>query len=148
MRTHLSLPLAAACGMLLLAACTAPQVSDEKNALGAEGYDVVAYFTEGEATEGSPMRTAAWNGRQWQFASDEHRRMFHTEPERYTPAYDGYCAWMLSRGRLARGRPQHWAIHQGRLFFNCNAEVHERWLQDRERLIGIADREWEKRGHN
>lgn len=146
MRTHLSTPLAAACGVLLLTACATPPAGNAENSLGAEGYDVVAYFTEGEATEGSRMHTAAWDGREWRFASDKHRRMFREEPGRYTPAYDGHCAWALSQGRLSRGRPQHWAIHEGRLFFNCNAEVHERWLQDRERLIGIADREWDRRG--
>lgn len=139
-------PSVAAGLVLLLTACGGLQ-ADSDVALGAEGYDVVAYFTEGEAMEGSPAYSVTWDDREWRFISAEHRRRFREEPERYTPAYDGHCAWMLSRGRLARGRAQHWAIHEGRLFFNCNAEVHERWLQDRERLVELADREWAERGN-
>lgn len=54
----------------------------------------------------------------------------------------------MAQGRLSRGRPQHWAIHDGRLFLNCNAEIHARWLDDRERRIEMADREWAQRGGN
>lgn len=144
MNTRMS-PLFAAGLVVLLVACAGPRSGGDKESLGAEGYDVVAYFTENEAVEGSPAHSVTWHDREWRFTSAEHRRRFREEPERYAPAYDGHCAWMLSQGRLARGRPQHWAIHEGRLFFNCNAEVHERWLQDRERLIGIADREWADR---
>lgn len=145
MKTHLFTTLAAAALALLLTACAGPRAAGETASLGAEGYDVVAYFTDSEAVRGSTAHTVDWDGREWRFASAEHRGMFRADPERYAPAYDGYCAWMLSRGRLARGRPQHWAIHDGRLFLNCNAEVHARWLEDRERLIEIADREWAQR---
>ncbi len=145
MRTRASTQFAVSC-LLLLAACAAPPAGDDADSLGAGGHDVVAYFTEGRLTQGSPAHATTWDDREWHFASAEHRRMFREEPGRYAPAYDGHCAWALSQGRLSRGRPEHWAIHEGRLFFNCNAEVHERWLQDRERLIGIADREWAERG--
>lgn len=144
MRARISTLFVTSC-LVLLTACTAPQPGGDTVSLGAEGYDVVAYFTEEKAVTGESAHTVRWNGREWRFASAEHRRMFRADPGRYAPEYDGHCAWMLSQGRLSRGRPQHWAIHEGHLFLNCNAEVHERWLQDRERLIGIADREWSKR---
>lgn len=132
-------------GAVLLAACAAPAPDGDTTALGAEGYDVVAYFTDGEAVPGSPAHTVAWHGLEWRFASAEHRRLFRDDPERYAPAYDGYCAWAMSRGQLAQGRAQHWAIHDDRLFLNCNAKVHRIWLDNRERMIESADREWAER---
>lgn len=132
--------------LALLAACTGSPVDDAGERLAVEGYDVVAYFTEGEATPGSPEHTATWQGAVWRFASARHRRMFRADPERYAPAYRGHCAWAMSQGRLADGRPQYWAIHEGRLYMNCNAEVHARWLDRREALIEAADREWARRG--
>lgn len=134
-------------GLVALLAACAPRAGGESVSPAAEGHDVVAYFTEGAAVKGSTSHTVVRNGREWRFASAEHRRMFLEEPERYIPAYDGHCAWALSQGRLSQGRAQYWAIHDGRLFFNCNAEVHARWLEDRERLIEIADREWAQRGN-
>lgn len=145
MRTRMSVAVVAAC-LVLVAGCAASRTGGGAAALGAGGYDVVAYFTAGEATKGSRARTATHEGREWRFARAEHRRMFLEEPERYTPAYEGHCAWSMSEGRLAQGRPQHWAIHDGRLFLNCNAEIHARWLEDRERRIELADREWAQRG--
>lgn len=129
--------------LALLAACAgAPVQTDGGDRLAVEGYDVVAYFTEGEATPGSPEHTVTWRGAVWRFANAAHRRRFREDPERYAPAYDGHCAWAMSQGRRADGRPQFWAIHEGRLYMNCNARVHERWLADREARIEAADREW------
>ena len=130
-------------GLALLAAACAATPGGERR-LGAGGYDVVAYHTDNAAVEGSADRSVRWAGREWRFASAEHRRMFELRPGQFAPAYDGHCAWAMSQGRLARGRPQYWAVHEGRLFLNCNAEVHQRWLEDRDRLIEQADREWEK----
>ncbi len=145
MKARLHRAIATAGAVLLLAACAAPAPDGDPAALGAEGYDVVAYYTDGQATPGSPVHTVTWRGLQWRFASEEHRRMFRADPERYAPAYDGHCAWAMSKGRLAQGRPQHWAIHEGRLYLNCSAEVHEIWLDNRERMIPAADREWAER---
>lgn len=140
-------PAVAGLLLALLAACAGPPMQGAADGrLAAEGYDVVAYFTEGEATPGSPEHTVSWRGAVWRFASARHRRMFREDPGRYAPAYRGHCAWAMSQGRLADGRPQYWAIHEGRLYMNCNAEVHERWLQRREALIEAADREWARRG--
>lgn len=139
-RRHSAIP---AVLLALLAACAGPPMqTGSGEPLAVEGYDVVAYFTEGEATPGSPEHTVTWRGAVWRFASAEHRRRFREDPRRYAPAYDGHCAWMMAQSRRADGRPQHWAIHDGRLFMNCNARVHERWLADRDALVEAADREW------
>ena len=53
--------------------------------VGASGYDVVAYFTEGKPVEGSDDFTAEYDGAVWQFASAENRDAFTTDPAKYAP---------------------------------------------------------------
>ena len=57
-----------------------------------EGYDPVAYFTEGRPVEGASAFSHDWMGATWYFASAENRDRFAADPERYAPQYGGYCA--------------------------------------------------------
>lgn len=56
-----------------------------------EGYDPVAYFTEGKAMKGSEEYAYDWLGTPWHFANEKHRGMFTADPARYAPQYGGYC---------------------------------------------------------
>lgn len=106
------------------------------------GHDVVAYFTAGEPVEGSREHSLEWRGAEWRFASAEHKETFQADPERYAPAYGGYCAWAVAQGKTAAGRPQHWAIHDGRLYLNYSRRIQERWDADREGHIRAAREHW------
>jgi YHS domain-containing protein len=59
-------------------------VNQDKQGIALEGYDPVAYFTEGRPVPGSAEITHRWNGATWRFATREHRDLFAAEPERYT----------------------------------------------------------------
>ena len=98
--------------------------------LAAEGYDAVAYFTDGRAVEGSKAFETTWNGATWRFASEAHRQLFQKEPARYAPQFGGYCAWAVSQGYTASGDPQAWTIVGGKLYLNYDAEVQEIWQKD------------------
>lgn len=110
--------------------------------LGAGGYDVVAYFTQNQPVEGQSQYSLAYNGADWRFASRENLERFRQEPERYLPAYGGYCAWAVSQGYLAKGDPEQWTISDGRLFLNFNEAVKRKWLASKASLIRQADQNW------
>lgn len=110
--------------------------------LAAEGYDVVAYFTDGRAVEGSKVFETTWNGAAWRFASEAHRQLFQKEPERYAPQFGGYCAWAVSQGYTASGDPQAWTIVGGKLYLNYDADVQRKWEADRESLIPRGEANW------
>ena len=57
-----------------------------------EGYDTVAYFTDGKATKGSEEYSYDWLGASWHFANDEHRKLFAANPISYAPQFGGLCA--------------------------------------------------------
>ncbi|AZT84826.1 YHS domain-containing protein [Marinobacter sp. NP-4(2019)] len=109
---------------------------------GAGGYDTVSYFKTGEPTKGSTEYTTEYMGATWRFSTAENLALFEATPERYAPAYGGYCAWAVSQGYLAKGDPQHWAIRDGRLFLNYDESVQNRWLKDTEAFIRQADKNW------
>lgn len=110
--------------------------------VAADGHDVVAYFTRGKAVEGSAEHSFEWRGAEWHFASDEHLERFRANPEQYAPAYGGHCAYAVARGSAEPGDPRYWTIHDGRLYFNYDDGVQERWNEDREAHIAAADENW------
>jgi YHS domain-containing protein len=111
---------------------------------GAGGYDTVSYFETGQPTKGSGDYTAEYQGATWRFANSENLARFKDNPERYAPAYGGYCAWAVSEGYLAKGDPKHWSIREGRLYLNYNQSVQDQWLENPDGFIRQADVNWPK----
>lgn len=107
-----------------------------------EGYDAVAYHTMGEPVEGSGDFEHEWMGATWRFANADHRDLFAADPERYAPAYGGYCAYGVSLGRKPGIDPAAWEIVGERLYLNLNPDIQARWRQDREGYIETADAIW------
>ena len=79
-----------------------------------EGYDPVAYFTEGHPVEGESGFAHDWMDATWYFASAENRDQFAADPDRYAPQYGGYCAWAVARGYTAKIDPEAWKIVDGK----------------------------------
>lgn len=131
---------------LMLGAGTALAGTVDKNlgadGLALEGYDPVAYFTEGEPTKGSHEYTATFEGATYRFASAEHLATFEAEPERYLPAYGGFCAFGTAMGRKFDGDPEVWEIVDGELYLNLNENVQERWENNPAGFIANADHNW------
>jgi len=110
--------------------------------LAIKGYDPVAYFTLSKAVKGKKEFETKWNGAVWRFATRDHLYSFKADPEKYAPAYGGYCAWAVSRGDTADIDPEEWSIVDGRLFLNYNRAIHEKWSRKKETHIRRADQNW------
>ena len=108
-----------------------------------QGYDVVAYFTDGLAIEGSNQFRTEYQGAIFRFASQEHLDMFLADPEAYAPQYGGYCAWAVAQGYTAKGNAENWAIVDGKLYLNYNDKVQSDWDQDRAGFISTANENWQ-----
>ncbi len=107
-----------------------------------DGYDVVAYHTNGRPVEGSSQFTHDWQGATWRFASAAHRDLFLAAPERYAPAYGGFCAYAVSQGSTADIDPQAWKIVDGRLYLNLSPGIQQIWQQDIPGYIELANQHW------
>ncbi len=109
------------------------------------GYDPVAYFTEAKAVRGDSAYQFRWQDADWYFASSEHRDQFASAPEKYAPAYGGYCAFAVSQGIVAGADPEIWKIVDGRLFVNNNPDAAENWEKDISGNIATGDANWASR---
>jgi len=111
--------------------------------LGAKGYDVVSYFTDGRPQPGSERFTAEYGGVKWQFASREHRDQFAGDPARYAPQYGGFCSWGVSQGKLFDVDPVNgWKVVDGKLYLNFNGDINNTFAHDAQGFIAKAERHW------
>lgn len=134
--------------LTVVSAAPAYAKSDEvytswRNNLAAGGYDVVSFHT-GSPSEGSAKISTVWQNAQWQFSTRDNLESFLADPQKYAPAYGGYCAWALANDKLAKGSPTHWTIKDGRLYLNYNAKIKTRWLVDTDNFIAKGDENWPK----
>ncbi len=107
-----------------------------------EGYDPVAYFTDGAPAKGSKQHQLEWHGATWRFATAEHLEAFRAEPENYAPQYGGYCAWAVAQGSTAGIDPDAWRVVDGKLYLNYSKDVQQKWAQDIAGNIAAADANW------
>jgi YHS domain-containing protein len=77
-------------------------VQTDKRGVALEGYDPIAYFTDGKPQKGDANIEATYNGALYHFTSQAHREMFEKAPSKYAPAYGGYCGYAASIGRCVQ----------------------------------------------
>ncbi len=115
------------------------------NAAGValQGYDPVAFFTDGKPVQGSTAHMMTHNGVAYQFASAAHRNTFAANPAKYLPAYGGYCAMGVAIGKKLDADPMLWRIVDGKLYLNVNADAQQMWLKGTPKHIASADERWQ-----
>jgi YHS domain-containing protein len=117
-------------------------VNANANDLAIQGYDTVAYFTEGQPVQGSSEFTATYKNAIYQFSSEEHRDLFRENPEKYAPQYGGFCAFGVTMERKFDTDPTAFKIVDNKLYLNLNSQVQARWLTDVPRFVESANGNW------
>jgi YHS domain-containing protein len=112
------------------------------NGVAIHGYDPVAYFVDGGPRKGRPELALDHAGARWLFASEANRERFRAEPQKYLPAYGGYCAYGVAQGYLVKIDPDAWAIVDGRLYLNSDRSVARTWRKDVPGYVAKADANW------
>ncbi len=110
--------------------------------IAINGFDPVAYFTEGRPVPGNPEFSSEWEGARLLFSSAENKSMFDADRGAYAPKYGGYCAYAVSKGAIAPTDPEAWTVHQGRLYLNFSTDVRSIWREDIDGNIALADTNW------
>ncbi|MGH1428138.1 MAG: YHS domain-containing (seleno)protein [Arenicella sp.] len=114
------------------------------NAIGK--HDVLAYHESKQAVKGKKTYVHTWKGADWYFASEAHRDLFAATPEKFSPAYNGFCSNALSLGKgLVRTNGKIWHIWNDQLHTFYAEPGKQRWLEnDYDQMLADADREWKK----
>ena len=124
------------------AALAADPINATRKGVAIEGYDVVAYHTEGKAMKGRQEFTHEFQGAEFRFANAENRDLFAGAPEKYAPQYGGYCAFAVAKGSTAPIDPLAWDIVDGKLYLNYSKKIRKKWQADRAEFIRQADANW------
>lgn len=107
-----------------------------------QGYDPVAYFTEGHPNKGSPDFVASYDGVTYWFTDAKNRALFVADPDRYAPQYDGFCAVTVSRGGKYEADPQAWQIADGKLYVFGAQEMAGYFREHKATVIAKANANW------
>jgi hypothetical protein len=124
------------------AVATEQVVVDWHTGLAIDGYDPVAFFTDGKPMSGNAEFELRYGGAIWRFANLGNRAAFVARPDIYTPQYGGYDPVGVARGVAVAGNPNLWMIAGERLFLFYDAAWRQRFAADPNRVIGSADRKW------
>lgn len=108
------------------------------------GYDAVAYQTQRKPTRGSGDHVAVYQGETYLFASEQNKKTFEASPDRFAPAYGGYCAYGVAVKKKFVGDPEIWRVVGRRLYLNLNADVQRLWNKDVPGNIDKAQSNWPK----
>ncbi len=119
------------------------EINASSTGLAMQGYDPVAYFTEGEATKGNWKILATHDDATYRFASEENKAAFEANPTAYLPAYGGYCAFGAAMGFKFDGDPNYWKIVDDKLYLNLSQDIQKRWEGDIPGFIQQASAKWE-----
>lgn len=109
---------------------------------GLSGYDPVAYFSDGKPVRGSGYHVTVVEGVTYAFATAEHQKMFEANPQKYLPAYGGYCAYGLGVGKKFVADPEVWKIVEGKLYLNLDKGIQQKWEKDIPGFIKKGDANW------
>jgi YHS domain-containing protein len=121
-----------------------PVINLDRSGVAVQGYDVVAYFTDGRPVKGDTQFTSTHGGGTYRFASAEHKAAFDKEPAKYAPQFGGYCAWAVSKGGLAKIEPDAFQIVDGRLLLQYDQSVRAKFSKDTAGNLAKADANWPK----
>ncbi len=112
----------------------------------AKGYDVVSYF-DNTATKGDNQFETSYNGIKYKFSSEKNLKTFEASPEKYIPAYGGYCAYAIGvNGKKVGINPRTFEIRNGRLYLFYNSlsiNTLSKWRRENTLLLKEkADKNW------
>jgi YHS domain-containing protein len=111
-----------------------------------EGYDPVSYFQNGPV-EGKGNIQLVHKGITYYFSSEENKNLFGKSPEKYEPAYGGWCAYAIANGTKMDPDPETYLIQDGKVhlfyngFFN---NTKPKWEKEPDTIKKKADGEWNK----
>jgi YHS domain-containing protein len=117
-------------------------LSADGNGVVLQGYDPVAYFTQGSAIKGEERYKATYKGGTYYFASDANKKLFRKDPAKYAPQYGGYCAMAVSMGQLEEADPKMFTIHRDKLLVQRYEKAHQMFMANPDTLHDKADQQW------
>jgi len=106
-----------------------------------DGNDLTEYYND-QAVKGSSEYAYEYDGLTLYFKNQENLNKFKNDPEKYFPAYGGWCATAIANGSFARPDFNNFKVQNGELlFFEVKAFFNGKtqWEKDPEFNKTMAD---------
>lgn len=127
----------------------------DEDKVAVQGYDVVSYFEDEIAEEGTSFYWTTYDGAIYHFASKQHLQLFVENPRKYLPKYGGWCAYGMSLDKSKDGYtpnkypidPESFMIIEGELYLFYNAGGYDAlklWEKDEAVRLERANKFWDK----
>ena len=119
------------------------------NGVALEGYCPVCYLAVNKAVRGTAQFSYTHNGVTYWFVNENARQAFIANPEKFTPAYGGWCAIGVAMGQRFPVDPEHFKIVDGRIMLflrNAKVDALDLWNRDEAGNLRKADENWKKLG--
>jgi YHS domain-containing protein len=110
--------------------------------IAIDGYDPVAFFTDSKPVSGSPSISVTHLGAVYFFATEEHKRLFTQNPNKYVPQYGGFCAFGVGLDALFPVDIATWQIRNDKLYLNLNQDILQKFNADFDANVVKADKNW------
>jgi len=99
------------------------QVQANEDGVAIDGYDAVAYFSQGEAVKGLDTHSCEYLNKTWHFSSAENRDKFLANPEKFSPQYGGFCTHSLSQNKIVKSNPEAFTIRDDKLYLYATDDL-------------------------
>ena len=118
-----------------------------KRNVAIEGYDPVSYF-DNEPAEGKSQFSFTHRGVTYWFSNQANLNKFKQSPEKYEPAYGGWCAYAMGEtGEKVKIDPETFKILDGKLYLFYNfwgTNTLKDWNKNEKPLKTKGDQNWKK----
>ena len=118
------------------------ETATDDNAVILAGHDTVAYHTQGKAVLGDANITAVYNNAIYRFSNIQNRDLFVANPEKYAPAYGGYCALGVALGKKFYVDGKAFEVVNGQLYVNKNLSAYQAWKKDIPGNLKKSEKNW------
>ena len=125
-----------------LATIASAAIDYASSTVGVSGYDLVSYHTSKRPLPGNGHFVAVHDGVTYLFANEQNKATFERNPDKFLPAYGGYCAFGVSVGKKFMADPEVWRVVDGKLYLNLDERIQDQWLMDVAGRIKTADKNW------
>lgn len=118
-----------------------------KKGIALEGYDAVSYF-DGKPLEGKENFKVVFKSVTYLFANAANAAKFKQTPEKYEPAYGGWCAFAMGdSGEKVKVDPETFKVLDGKLYLFYNFWGNNTltdWNKNEAPLKSKGDQNWKK----
>jgi len=114
-----------------------------------QGYSAVSYADLGLAQKGVKDFKSEYQKVNYYFTSAEQKATVDKNPEKYLPAYGGFCAFGIYAGAKFRPAPNKFISKNGKYYlylYNVELDAQQLWIdaKDHNGLVSKANENWAK----